>query len=113
MTESGTILFAYVTAANDEEARRIGRALVEEGLAACVNLPSPHTAIYRWEGAVAEEPEQALIAKTTAARFDELARRVRALSSYDVPCIVALPVVAGDADFLSWVALQVRLPPSG
>ena len=113
MTESGTILFAYVTAANDEEARRIGRALVEEGLAACVNLPPPHMAIYRWEGAVAEEPEQALIAKTTAARFDELVRRVRALSSYDVPCIVALPVAAGDADFLSWVAMQVRLPPSG
>ena len=80
---------------------------------ACVNLPGTHTSIYRWEGAVAEDPEQVLIAKTTAARFDELARRVRALSSYDTPCIVALPVVTGDADFLSWVAMQVRLPPSG
>lgn len=109
----GDVLFVYVTAANAEEARRIGRALVEEGLAACVNLPAPHTAIYRWEGAVAEDAEQALIAKTTASRFDELARRVRALSSYDVPCIVALPVTTGDAEFLSWVGMQVRLPPSG
>jgi periplasmic divalent cation tolerance protein len=108
-----TVLFVYVTAANADEARGIGRALVEEGLAACVNLPAPHTAIYRWEGAVAEDAEQALIAKTTAARFDELARRVRALSSYDVPCIVALPVTAGDAEFLGWIGMQVRLPPSG
>ncbi|WP_439580777.1 divalent-cation tolerance protein CutA [Elioraea sp.] len=107
------VLFVYVTAASADEARRIGRALVEEGLAACVNLPAPHTAIYRWEGAVAEDTEQALIAKTTAARLDELARRVRALSSYDVPCIVALPVTAGDAEFLAWVGMQVRLPPSG
>jgi periplasmic divalent cation tolerance protein len=107
------VLFVYVTAANAEEARRIGRALVEEGLAACVNLPAPHTAIYRWEGAVAEDAEQALIAKTTEARFPELARRVRALSSYTLPCIVALRVAAGDAGFLAWVATQLRPPPSG
>lgn len=113
MADGAEVLFVYVTAANAEEARRIGRALVEEGLAACVNLPAPHTAIYRWEGAVAEEAEQALIAKTTRARFDELARRVRALSSYDLPCIVALPAAAGDAAFLAWVGMQVRLPPSG
>lgn len=113
MAESDGVLFVYVTAANAEEARSIGRALVEEGLAACVNLPSPHTAIYRWEGAIAEDAEQALIAKTTVARVDELARRVRALSSYDLPCIVALPVMAGDPDFLAWVAMQVRPPPSG
>ncbi|MFN7000887.1 MAG: divalent-cation tolerance protein CutA [Elioraea tepidiphila] len=113
MAESDGVLFVYVTAASAEEARRIGRALVEEGLAACVNLPAPHTAIYRWDGAIAEDAEQALIAKTTAARFDELARRVRSLSSYDVPCIVALPVMAGDAEFLAWTAMQVRPPPSG
>jgi periplasmic divalent cation tolerance protein len=113
MAEADTVLFVYITSANAEEARRIGRALVEEGLVACVNLPSPHTAIYRWEGAVAEDAEQALIAKTTAARFDELARRVRALSSYTLPCIVALPAAAGDAEFLAWVAMQTRLPPSG
>jgi periplasmic divalent cation tolerance protein len=113
MAEGDGVLFVYVTAANADEARSIGRALVEEGLAACVNLPAPHTAIYRWQGAIAEDAEQALIAKTTAARFDELARRVRALSSYDLPCIVALPVLAGDPEFLAWVGMQVRPPPSG
>lgn len=113
MAEDEPVLFVYITAANAEEARRIGRALVEEGLAACVNLPPPHTAIYRWEGTIAEDAEQALIAKTTEARFPELARRVRALSSCDLPCIIALPAVAGDAEFLAWVAMQVRLPPSG
>lgn len=113
MADGDRVLFVYVTAANADEARTIGRALVEEGLAACVNLPAPHTAIYRWEGAIAEDAEQALIAKTTAARFDDLARRVRALSSYDLPCIVALPAMAGDPGFLTWVAMQVRPPPSG
>lgn len=113
MADGEEVLFVYVTAADAAEAGRIGRALVEEGLAACVNLPAPHTAIYRWQGAVAEEPEQALIAKTTAARFDELARRVRALSSYELPCIVALPAVAGDAAFLAWVGMQVRPRASG
>lgn len=113
MADGDEVRFVYITSASAEEARLIGRALVEEGLAACVNLPAPHTAIYRWEGAVAEDAEQALVAKTTAARFDELARRVRALSSYDAPCIVALPVAAGDAEFLAWVRMQVRLPPSG
>lgn len=113
MAESDRVLFVYVTAASAEEARSIGRALVEEGLAACVNLPAPHTAIYRWEGAIVENAERALIAKTTTARFDELARRVRTLSSYDLPCIVALPVMAGDPEFLNWIAMQVRPPPSG
>lgn len=113
MANGDEVRFVYITSASAEEARVIGRALVEEGLAACVNLPAPHTAIYRWEGGIAEDAEQALIAKTTEARFAELARRVRALSSYDLPCIVALPVMAGDPEFLAWVAMQVRLPPSG
>jgi periplasmic divalent cation tolerance protein len=113
MAEGDGVLFVYVTAATADEARRIGRTLVEEGLAACVNLPAPHTAIYRWQGAIAEEAEQALIAKTTAARFDALARRVRALSSYTLPCIVALPVSAGDPEFLAWIGTQVHPPPSG
>lgn len=111
MAEATDVLFVYVTAANAEEARRIGRALVEEGLAACVNLPAPHTAIYRWQGAIAEEAEQALIVKTTAARFEELARRIRALSSYTLPCILALPA-AGESEFLAWVRDQTR-PAAG
>ena len=100
------IVLVYITAASAEEARAIARALVEERLAACVNIPAPHIAIYRWQGEVAEAAEQALIAKTTSERLPALASRVRALSSYILPAIVALPAVGGEPEFLAWVAAE-------
>jgi periplasmic divalent cation tolerance protein len=102
------VLSVYVTAAGADEARRIGRALVEENLAACVNVLPGHTAIYRWEGELEEGAECAFLAKTTAGRFDALRARVRALHSYDLPCIVAFPAETGDAAFLDWVRAGVR-----
>ncbi len=107
------VLSVYVTAADADEARRIGRALVEENLAACVNVLPGHTAIYRWEGKLEEGAECAFLAKTTAARFEALRRRVRALHSYTLPCILALPAATGDAEFLDWVREQVRGAAAG
>ncbi|MCK8783750.1 divalent-cation tolerance protein CutA [Roseomonas sp. NAR14] len=97
-----TVLWVYVTAADAAEARRIGRALVEGGLAACVNLLPGHTAIYKWQGKVEEGPEAAFLAKTTAGVFEALRARVRALHSYELPCILAVPA-EGDPEFLAWV----------
>jgi periplasmic divalent cation tolerance protein len=109
MAEGGErVLWAYVTAADADEARRIGRALVEEDLAACVNVLPGHTAIYRWEGKVEEAAEAAFLAKTTAARFDALRARIRELHSYTLPCVIALPVETGDPEFLDWVRGAVR-----
>jgi periplasmic divalent cation tolerance protein len=102
------VLLVYVTAADAAEARRIGLALVEEGLAACVNILPGHTAIYRWEGRIEEAEEAAFIAKTTAAGFEALRARIRALHSYTTPAILALSAVAGDADFLAWVRQSTR-----
>lgn len=101
------VLWVYVTAGSAEEARRLGRVLVEEKLAACANLPAPHTAIYRWEGRLVEEQEHSLILKTTVARFEALRARIRELHSYTLPCIVALPAEAGDAGYLGWVRGEV------
>jgi periplasmic divalent cation tolerance protein len=106
--EADRVLSVYVAAADAEEARRIGRSLVEENLAACVNVLPGHTAIYRWEGKLKEGAECAFLAKTTAGRFEALRARVRALHSYDLPCIVAFPAEAGDADFLDWVRAGAR-----
>ncbi|MDW8399320.1 MAG: divalent-cation tolerance protein CutA [Acetobacteraceae bacterium] len=100
-------LWVYVTAADRAEAARIGRACVEERLAACANILPGHSAIYRWQGRIEEAEEGALVLKTTAARFVALRARIRALSSYTTPCILALPAAAGDADFLSWLREQV------
>ncbi len=104
------VLWAYVTAAGAEEARRIGRALVEEGLAACANILPGHTAIYRWEGRVEEAAEAAFVAKTTAARFEALRARIRALHSYALPAILALPAATGDAEFLDRVRAEAVAP---
>ncbi len=106
------VLWVYVTAADQAEARRIGRALVEEGLAACVNLLPGHTAVYRWQGRIEEGEEAAFLAKTTAGRFEALRTRIRALHSYELPCILAVPAAAGDAEFLDWVRAQVQ-PSAG
>ncbi|MBW8269437.1 divalent-cation tolerance protein CutA [Caldovatus aquaticus] len=104
--EDDAVLWVYVTAADAEEARRIGRALVEERLAACVNVLPGHTAIYRWQGRLEEAAEAAFVAKTTAARFAALRARIRALHSYTLPCILALPAACGDAEFLAWVRAE-------
>lgn len=100
------VVIVYVTCADLDEARRIGRALVEEGLAACVNLRA-HETINRWQGAIEQGPEAALLAKTTRAAYQALETRVRALHSYSVPCIVAWPIEAGLPDYLDWVAAAV------
>ena len=107
------VLSVYVTAADAEEARRIGRALVDENLAACVNVLPGHTAIYRWEGRLEERAECAFLAKTTTGRFDALRGRVRALHSYTLPCIIAFAAEAGDNEFLDWVRGGVRAASAG
>jgi periplasmic divalent cation tolerance protein len=106
MEPADPVLWVWVTTADAEEARRIGRAVVEERLAACANLLPGHTAIYRWKDEVREDPESALVLKTTAGRFEALRARIRALHSYDLPAILALPAAAADADFLAWVRDQ-------
>ncbi len=95
--------FVYMTMADPEQARRIGRALVEERLAACVNIIPAMQSIYRWQGAIQEDGETVLIAKTTAALVERLAARVCALHTYSVPCVVALPIDGGNPAFLRWI----------
>ena len=99
-------MVVYVTAADAAEADRIGRAVVVERLAACANVLPAMRSIYWWEGAVTEGNEAVLILKTTAARLAALMARVKALHSYDCPCIEAWPVADGNPDYLAWVARE-------
>jgi periplasmic divalent cation tolerance protein len=96
----------YVTAANEAEAERIGRRAVEEGLAACANIIPRIRSIYRWEDRLHRDSEAAAILKTTAGRLRALMARIRALHSYQVPCIVAWPISAGHRPYLEWVAAE-------
>ena len=97
------LILVYMTAASHEEAARIGRALVDERLAACVNILDGMTSIYRWEGAVEEAREVAFIAKTRAELFDRLSARVHELHSYQVPCVIELRVGRGNPAYLDWL----------
>lgn len=93
----------YVTAENKAEAVAIARAVVGERLAACANVLEGMTAVFRWDGAVREAGETVLILKTRADLADALTARIEALHGYDTPCVVALPIVAGNTDFLTWI----------
>ena len=92
-----------VTCGSEEEAVKIAHSLVEERLAACVNLISPVRSIYRWEGKIWDEREWILIIKTQKKRFEELEKKVKSLHSYSVPEIISLPVVEGASSYLKWL----------
>ncbi len=96
-----------VTAANGEEATRLADMLVGAHLAACVQILPEMESVYRWHGKIEREAEILLIAKTTKAKFDELEREVRALHSYEIPEIVAIPLVAASTPYLEWLLKSV------
>ena len=101
-------LVILMTAGSQEEAERIANALVKEMLAACVNVLPGVTSIYRWEGHVQHDQEGLLRATTTKEVLDDLVRRVQALHSYDLPEVVALPVVGGNQAYLRWIDGEVH-----
>jgi periplasmic divalent cation tolerance protein len=92
----------YITFANSEEAQRIGRLLVAERLAACVNF-FPVQSIYRWQDEIEQSDEVSLIAKTRAENVEPLIHRVKELHSYQNPCIVSWPIERGSPAFLDWI----------
>lgn len=94
-------------------ARMLGRTLVDERLAACVQVLPGVESLYRWNGAVESAAEILLILKTTRARFDALQARLVALHPYEVPELVALPAVAGLPAYLHWVAESTRADDDG
>jgi periplasmic divalent cation tolerance protein len=100
-------VLAYVTAKDKAQALSIGRALLEERLAACVNVIDGMASIYRWEGKLCEDGEAILIAKTAAEKFEALTERVKQLHTYTCPCVLSLPVTGGNRDYLNWLGEEV------
>jgi len=98
-----THIVVFITVPNGEESVKIARLLVSEGLAACVNIIKGIRSIYRWGGKIEDDSEELLIVKTRAVLFDTLCRRVKSVHSYDVPEIIALPIVSGSESYLRWV----------
>lgn len=92
-----------VTAASPAEGGQIARALVEDGLAACVNLIEGIASVFMWKGKVEEARECQLLIKTRTALLPDVIARVKELHSYDVPEIIALPIVDGNPSYLAWI----------
>ncbi|MEZ0395961.1 MAG: divalent-cation tolerance protein CutA [Anaerolineales bacterium] len=105
-------LIVLITAPGAESGRQIARALVEKRLAACVNLLPGIASIYRWEGQVQEENEVLLICKTRRPCLTALQQEVQAMHPYQVPEIIALPLVGGLDAYLNWVAESTQPPDS-
>lgn len=104
MTDSLVVL---CTCASEAEGERLARALVEERLAACVNvLPAVHS-VYRWNDAIEDAREYLLLIKSAKGRFPALRDRILALHSYETPEIIALPIVAGSEQYLNWLRNQL------
>ena len=97
-------LQVLTTAGSEEEAERIGAALVERRQAACVQVHGPIVSRYRWQDEVETAREWICVAKTSAARYGEVEATIRELHSYDEPEVVATPIVAGSPGYLAWIS---------
>jgi periplasmic divalent cation tolerance protein len=102
-----SVVSVYAVFADAEEAERIGRTVIAEKLAACINILGPARSIYRWQGAVETADEVAAIFKTASHQVDALITRIAGLHSYEVPCIVSWPVDKLLAPYADWVETSV------
>ena len=106
MSDDNAPILVYTTFATPEDARALGRALVEAKLAACVNILPPMTAIYEWQGNLEEAPETAMLIKSRRGLQDDLLRKTKDLHPYDTPALLVLEPAAGDPEFCKWIAGQ-------
>jgi periplasmic divalent cation tolerance protein len=101
-----SLTLAYITCSDVDEARRIGRALVLERLAACVNILPKMESFYWWNGKIENDQETVLIAKIPESSRAALLERVLELHSYDTPCVLFLPVTGGNPEYLDWLTSE-------
>lgn len=103
-----SISSVYVTTANSEEAKRIGREVIKEKLAACANILPEITSIFRWEDEIQENGESLLLLKTKSELVKELIMRVKSLHSYEIPCIIELKADQCDQLFTRWIDSETK-----
>jgi len=96
-------LVVFITVSGEEEGRKIARLLVGARKAACVNILPGVDSVFWWKGEIDSEQESLLVVKTRGALFQEVVDLVKSAHSYEVPEIIALPIVAGNEDYLEWL----------
>jgi len=98
----------FTTIDNETKAKEIAKRVVKKKLAACVQISSPVNSIYRWEGKIIEDKEWLLIFKSSKKLYDELEGEIKKAHTYDVPEILAMPVVKGNEDYLNWLKKELK-----
>lgn len=96
-------IVVFVTTSNKQEAEKIAEVLIEEKLAACVNILDGIRSIFLWQGKIDKANESLLVIKTRKALFNKLAKKVKSIHSYMVPEIIALPIIDGYKKYLDWI----------
>lgn len=102
MAKSGYVVI-FITASSYEEARKVADSLVTQKKAACVNIVPKVNSLFRWKGKIEDAEENFLVVKTRAKLFSEVVSTVKAVHSYEVPEIIALPIIEGNPDYLKWI----------
>ncbi len=105
---SGEYIIVFVTTTNKAEAERIAQTLLEEKLIACANIVSPVTSLFHWQGKIDKAEECLVIMKSRRDLFAPLALRLKGLHSYEVPEILAVPIVEGSEAYLSWMGAVLK-----
>ena len=108
MSSSAEVVLVLTTIGAGADAAALARTLVEERLAACVNIGAPMTSVYRWKGAVDEDREQPMVIKTTRDRLAALETRLRALHPYELPEVLVLSASGGSTPYQDWVRDSVE-----
>jgi periplasmic divalent cation tolerance protein len=106
--QAGIIVFAYVTCRNKSEAKKIGKVLLQERLAACINIFDKMHSMYWWNGKIEAANETVLIANTTRKTFPGLSLKVKSLHSHSIPCILQIPVSNGIPEYVDWLFNNVK-----
>jgi len=101
-------IIIFCTVDSDELGELIASALVENREAACVNIVSGIRSVYRWEGKLCRDAELLLIIKTVAEKFDAVRETIRRIHTYQIPEVIAVPITAGDTDYLDWLHASVK-----
>lgn len=105
--ESDDVIVVYITCPTDETSTTLARILIENRLAACVNIIPTVRSLYEWKGQLCDDQESLLIIKTVQPLFEQLQKTVKAHHPYEVAEIIALPVVAGAEDYITWVKASI------
>lgn len=98
----------YITTSGEEESKKIGRTIVEERLAGCVNIIPAIESLYWWKGEIEEDNESVLIAKTKVSNIRNIIKRVKEIHSYENPAILAIPIIEGSKEYLDYLDAEIK-----